>query len=65
MIKDILDGTKEVLVELTTGMVETCKELSLQSTTLCDDIEVKLMGTYQEIEAYEKAKLEQSVKEAA
>ncbi|CAA6823993.1 MAG: Unknown protein [uncultured Sulfurovum sp.] len=56
MIKDILDGAKEVVLELSAGMTESCKEISRKSNTLFADIEVKLMGTYEEIEAYEKAK---------
>ena len=49
MIKDILEGIIEVVVEIGTDMLETCQ-------TLLNDIDAKLMGSYEEIEAYEKAK---------
>ncbi|CAA6812888.1 MAG: Unknown protein [uncultured Sulfurovum sp.] len=63
MIKDILDGTKEVAGELSRGMIESCKEISIKSNILFADIEVKLMGSYEEIEAYEKAKASNVVNE--
>ena len=56
MMKDILDGVKKVVVELGTGMAEGCKVAYAKSCTFCADVDVKLMGSYEEIEAYEKAK---------
>ena len=58
MIKSILDGVKEVVVELGTGMAESCKIAYGQSCNVYADLDVKLMGSYEEIEAYEKAKEE-------
>lgn len=55
MMKDILDGVKDVVVELGTGMAETCQTISEKANTMFSDIEVKLMGSYDDIEAYDKA----------
>lgn len=63
MIKDILSGVKDVVVELGSGMTETCKTLSSQANEVFNDIDVKLMGSYEEIEAYEKAKALEAQKE--
>ncbi|CAA6810204.1 MAG: Unknown protein [uncultured Sulfurovum sp.] len=52
MIKNIFEGTKEVLTELTSGMTEVCQDISVK----IEGFEVRLMGTYEEIEAYEKSK---------
>ena len=56
MIKDILDGVKEVVVELGTGMAESCKIAYAESCNFYADLDAKFMGSYEEIEAYEKAK---------
>ena len=56
MIKDILDGVKEVVVELGSGMAESCKIAYGESCNFYADLDAKLMGSYEEIEAYEKAK---------
>ena len=56
MIKDILEGIKEVVVEIGTGMVDSCQTISVKANEVFNDIDVKLMGSYEEIEAYEKAK---------
>ena len=56
MMKDILDGVKKVVVELGTGMAEGCKVAYAKSCIFYADLDVKLMGSYEEIEAYEKAK---------
>ncbi len=56
MIKDILDGVKEVVVEVSTGMAESCQTISVQANKIFADLNVKLMGSYEEIEAFEKAK---------
>jgi hypothetical protein len=56
MIKDILMGTKDVIVELSCGMKESCSTLSTDINSCLDDLNVKMMGSYQEIEAYEKEK---------
>ncbi|HIP52267.1 MAG TPA: hypothetical protein EYG94_09295 [Campylobacterales bacterium] len=56
MIKDVLDGIKEVVIEVSIGMKESFSELSSESKILFSDLEVKLMGSYEEIEAHEKAK---------
>jgi len=56
MIKDILNGVKEVVVEISTGMAESCKTIFGESYRFYDNLNVKLMGSYEEIEAYEKAK---------
>ena len=58
MIKDIVEGVKEVVVELGTGMAESCKIAYGESCNFYADLDVKLMGSYEEIEAYEKAKEE-------
>lgn len=64
MIKDILTGAKDVIVELSNGMKETCGSLSTDINSCLDDLNVKLMGSYQEIEAHEQAKAEQALKAA-
>jgi hypothetical protein len=64
MIKDILSGTKEVIVEVSCGMKEGCESLSSQINTCLDDLNIKMMGSYQELEAYEKAKAEKSTTES-
>jgi len=51
-----LDGIKEVVIEVSIGMKESFSELSSESKILFSDLEVKLMGSYEEIEAHEKAK---------
>ena len=56
MIKDILDGIKEVVVEVSSGMLESYQTISAQASKIFDDVNVKLMGSYEEIEAFEKAK---------
>jgi hypothetical protein len=56
MIKDILDGVKEVVVELSTGMAESCKIAFVESSKVYADINAKLMGSYEEIDAFEKTK---------
>jgi hypothetical protein len=56
MIKDILDGVKEVVFEIGTGMAESCQTISVSANKIYDDINVKLMGSYEEIDAFEKAK---------
>lgn len=45
MIIGIFKGVKEVVIEVVTGIVE-----------VFESVEVKLMGSYEEIEAYEKEK---------
>jgi hypothetical protein len=64
MIKDILTGTKDVIVELSSGMRETCGTLSTDINSCLDDLNVKLMGSYQEIEAYEKEKASKTESES-
>lgn len=54
MVKGIYYGVKDVCVELSSGMKEACDDINC----VLDGINVKLMGTYEEIEAYEKAKAE-------
>ena len=56
MKKDILDDVKKVVVEWGTGMAKGCKVAYAKGCTFCADVDVKLMGSYEEIEAYEKAK---------
>jgi len=56
MLKDILEGSKEVLLELFQGMSENSKELLERSKEIFEAVDVKLMGSYEEIEAFEKAK---------
>jgi len=56
MIKDILAGTKEVVVELSSGLKENCLSLSTQVNSCLDEMNLKMMGSYEEIEAYEEAK---------
>lgn len=56
MIQEILTGTKEVIVELSCGMKENCSTLYTDINTCLDDLNVKMMGSYQEIEAHEKQK---------
>ena len=56
MIKDILNGVKEVVVEISTGMAESCKTVFGESYEFYNDLNVKLMGSYEEIGTYEKEK---------
>jgi hypothetical protein len=56
MIKDVLDGIKEVLVEVSTGMIESYKEVSTEATKVFGELEVKLMGSYEDLEALSKVK---------
>ncbi len=56
MIKNLLDGVKEIIVELTQGVFNAGKELSSEVSEIFQDIRVKLMGSYEEIEAFEKSK---------
>ena len=56
MIKDILEGVKEVVVEISTGMAESCKTIFAESYEFYNNLNIKLMGSYEEIGAYEKAK---------
>jgi len=56
MIKEIVTGTKDILVELGSGMKESCGTLSTDINNCLDDLNVKLMGSYQEIAAHEKEK---------
>ena len=56
MLKDILEGSKEVLLELFEGMRESSKELWERSMEIFEAVDVKLMGSYEEIEAFEKEK---------
>ncbi|HHD82214.1 MAG TPA: hypothetical protein ENK94_03380 [Campylobacterales bacterium] len=56
MIKDILAGVKEVVVELSSGMKESCGSLTTEINSCLDDLNVKMMGSYEEIEAHETEK---------
>lgn len=64
MIKDIVDGTKEVVLELRDGMKESYEDISVRANKIFTAIEVKLMGSYEELEAYEKAKEAEKTQEA-
>jgi len=55
-MKDILEGVKEVILELSSGMKESCQVVFQESSELYKDLNVKLMGSYDEIEEHEKSK---------
>lgn len=55
-MKDILEGVKEVILELSSGMKESCQVVCQESSELYKDLNVKLMGSYDEIEEHEKSK---------
>jgi len=55
-MKDILEGIKEVVLELSSGMKESCQVVFQESSELYKDLNVKLMGSYDEIEEHEKSK---------
>ena len=56
MMKDILESVKSVMVELGSGMAESCKVVYGESCNFYADVDAKLMGSYEEIETFEKSK---------
>ena len=56
MIKDILNGMKDVVVEVGTGMLESYNEISTEARKTFAKLEVKLMGSYEDLEALSKVK---------
>jgi hypothetical protein len=56
VVENIVDGIKEVVREVSAGMVKSSQVIFVKISEIYTDIDVKLMGSYEEIEAYEKAK---------
>ena len=55
-MNDILDGVKAVVFDIGSGMAESCKRVFTESYEFYNDVNVKLMGSYEEIGSYEKDK---------
>ena len=62
MIKAIITGVKEVVLEIATGMKEAYQEMISPLKKGSAKLQVKLMGSYEELEALEKEKVAKTEK---
>ena len=50
-MKDIVNGVKEVVSEVSSGITESCKALLDDSSKFYNKLNVKLMGSYKEMKS--------------